>query len=1374
MGIRARLKSQLTNLAGSVSSVLVTESAMALLSKVAERLPTDTEPHRLENAQEQDNTTRIEANLQIVFVQYDREKYRGALEGLLARLEAIGGLDYSVVVVDNKRPGFWTHRVSSRVVHIGGDNAHWEFSAFDRALEYLDAHGSAKVYAFVTDALAAYGAEFLTLIEAATFERAEQQQACVGWVDAWPAPVTALGETYQEWLRTSFLVVPSSVLSKIRPLTTPLDRTGIFGIEPTAPFADDAPVGESLQKYLVDWLVVGHEDSALPEAWHSRFVLSSETTALFQDKVSAILREQLLSARLRAAKTPCYDFRLSNRVREAGVLWDEITPEELEAFQWGGWRTALVGREQPTRHHVDVCDVPDAIEHGADADFVIEGWVLAPTQPDLIRVSTSSNDVYYSPCNMIREDVVGAYPGYAADPNCGFHIEGSFRGLRPGSHEIKLDFDDGLDATVVKTVRVVPKVVFEVQRLFVPDSWPAEGPLPVSLEGTLRGTFLATSVEVALDDHEVDIAVPLGPSTVDSSGVQSQPVLLNGRLAGKKTGGQHLLELRFALSNGKTYTWKKHLAVGAHSQVPHTMNELELGPFDPDTGLAYVLIGIDLYGVAAGDRLLLSRNGTDVLDRPVYFSPDLGGSGVNRARVAIEQSIDGIAPGIALFELSVKRGSERIVLWKSELCIALRRPELTLDSLDVAFTSVAGRSIHRIHAIGWVRNHFLVDCLAIEVDGSRLGVIGLSELRPDVAEALQQPIVAKQGFNATFDAEVAPGEHVVHVIAYQKSGEAARISRRLRFEKPPAQRFSLTSHDLEQLRRGTTARYYGAISLRLAIRTEEDDLAISLLVDDRVVDERILTEAGSHEVEMRCVPASPGEYEVRVMVSSQGKRILITDPALARFEPTTVPADTRRALDLFVDRFDIRQKISGYDDGDLATRLIERQAERIPDYLAMIETVGRRLSADEQPCVAAPDTADGRETRPLKVLFVTWEVPSPYHGGGVYLTNILKRLGTRHEITLVHTQGVNEVGHVDAVRPYVRKVISVARTHLPAHFRANAHHPHLLYDLYIPELRRLIELEVATGDYDLVDYEYWTVGPYIVPGIPSVLGVIELGYTALLNTNFTAARSLESAVPELDRLLRSFHYDTVELPALCRNLVTLTEEDAYALKKYCPDAKVYVNQSGVDVESFATVEDEEPTAGPPTFVYVGNFQHPPNVRAVRFFAEKVMPRLLQRHPTAQFHVVGSQVPAELRELEATGNVTVDGFVPDLRPILANATAFVAPIFTGTGMRIKTLEAFASGTLLIGSGLSVRGTGAIDGEHFILAETAADFADAAARAISDAAGTKAIADAGQRLAAGYDWSKVADRQEAIWHQVVKDASEETGSREAHPRLHQQPS
>ena len=88
------------------------------------------------------------------------------------------------------------------------------------------------------------------------------------------------------------------------------------------------------------------------------------------------------------------------------------------------------------------------------------------------------------------------------------------------------------------------------------------------------------------------------------------------------------------------------------------------------------------------------------------------------------------------------------------------------------------------------------------------------------------------------------------------------------------------------------------------------------------------------------------------------------------------------------------------------------------------------------------------------------------------MTNLLKSLSGKHEITVVHAYAPEEAGWIDEVRPYVSRVVSVPKTPQPISYLGKDRMLKYINDCYVPDLRAAVESEIFTGGYDLVDYEY--------------------------------------------------------------------------------------------------------------------------------------------------------------------------------------------------------------------------------------------------------------------------------------------------------------
>jgi glycosyltransferase involved in cell wall biosynthesis len=123
---------------------------------------------------------------------------------------------------------------------------------------------------------------------------------------------------------------------------------------------------------------------------------------------------------------------------------------------------------------------------------------------------------------------------------------------------------------------------------------------------------------------------------------------------------------------------------------------------------------------------------------------------------------------------------------------------------------------------------------------------------------------------------------------------------------------------------------------------------------------------------------------------------------------------------------------------------------------------------------------------------------------------------------------------------------------------------------------------------------------------------------------------------------------------------------------------------------------------PPTILFVGAFNHAPNVDAALRLAHRIFPRVLERTPDARLAFVGHEPGDEVRAL-ANSAVSVHASVPDVMPYLEQAAIVVAPIRLGGGMRLKVLEALAAGKAVVASSLAAEGIAARAGEHFLLAD-----------------------------------------------------------------------
>ena len=102
-------------------------------------------------------------------------------------------------------------------------------------------------------------------------------------------------------------------------------------------------------------------------------------------------------------------------------------------------------------------------------------------------------------------------------------------------------------------------------------------------------------------------------------------------------------------------------------------------------------------------------------------------------------------------------------------------------------------------------------------------------------------------------------------------------------------------------------------------------------------------------------------------------------------------------------------------------------------------------------------------------------------------------------------------------------------------------------------------------------------------------------------------------------------------------------------------------------------------------------------------------------------------------------ITVPGYVEDIEPLYQQAGVFIAPLRSGSGVRVKILEAMARGVPVVSTSIGADGLDVEDGVHLLIADSPTAFADAVGRILTDPALAAALAAAGrQRMLERYDW------------------------------------
>jgi len=298
-----------------------------------------------------------------------------------------------------------------------------------------------------------------------------------------------------------------------------------------------------------------------------------------------------------------------------------------------------------------------------------------------------------------------------------------------------------------------------------------------------------------------------------------------------------------------------------------------------------------------------------------------------------------------------------------------------------------------------------------------------------------------------------------------------------------------------------------------------------------------------------------------------------------------------------------------------------------------------------------------------------------------------------------------------------------------------------------PELAARVSARLRQLPFDIVQIEYTAMGRYLPlirrasPRTRVFLDEIDISYIALrrrvdVERDPALRRSLESWARKMERFEK-------RLWRKCDGILTMSPVDAQTVAACVGEGRVWPVPNGVDTGFFAFREREP---GSRRLLFLGNLLHPPNAAALRFFLEEVWPGIRRRNADLQLDVIGE--PAGFRD--GAAGVVFHGLVADVRPFLAAACLMVVPILSGSGTRLKVLEAFAAGLPVISTALGCEGLEIENGREVMLAESAQDFVEGVLRMVDHPQDSTALARSARHLVESrYTWSAIAGEMERAW-------------------------
>jgi polysaccharide biosynthesis protein PslH len=372
----------------------------------------------------------------------------------------------------------------------------------------------------------------------------------------------------------------------------------------------------------------------------------------------------------------------------------------------------------------------------------------------------------------------------------------------------------------------------------------------------------------------------------------------------------------------------------------------------------------------------------------------------------------------------------------------------------------------------------------------------------------------------------------------------------------------------------------------------------------------------------------------------------------------------------------------------------------------------------------------------MNILFLTAYPPVlNMHGGGVRMYHNIRILAEKHSVRVLSFFDTDEDREaLKSLEGICESAEAIPRfPEYSPHWFSLA--PFLIHEFNLPEMRAAVDREIRKRKPDVMQCEYLQMAQYRRPDIFTVLTLHEM---LSLNAREVFARE-NNPLEKLRLFHRWMTMLNCEIGGARRvnRVVTMTENDARYLQSYLPKSDIKPIPIGIDTDFFSPCPEEEPATI--ELLFVGNFRHTPNVEAAEFIVKYIVPRF----PKLKVTFAGSYVPEHIKREKG---ICLTGHVSDTRLLYRRPnTIVVAPLFSGTGQRVKLLEAFSMAVPVVTTSLGAAGFPVTNEKEVMLAETPGEFVDA----IDRLAGSVKIrvqlgSHARRMMIERYTWKQIAEK------------------------------
>lgn len=254
-------------------------------------------------------------------------------------------------------------------------------------------------------------------------------------------------------------------------------------------------------------------------------------------------------------------------------------------------------------------------------------------------------------------------------------------------------------------------------------------------------------------------------------------------------------------------------------------------------------------------------------------------------------------------------------------------------------------------------------------------------------------------------------------------------------------------------------------------------------------------------------------------------------------------------------------------------------------------------------------------------------------------------------------------------------------------------------------MHEAIDQIFQTEHFDLIQLESLFVAPYLEQlksyGIPIVLRQHNAEYEIWERRTQECRNPLQKLL--FRKLTRDIKKEEIRVLQNVDAVVAITAQDSLNFQSMGCNKPMHVYPAGIDAENYREIE----AAKPHLIYHLGSMEWKPNRSGLQWFIKNVWPQLKAEIPEIQMRIAGKRMSDYFPDKVSVGIENL-GEVDSALDIIEGSGICIVPIQSGSGLRIKILEAMAAGRAVVSTPVGAQGLDLVADQHFLLAKSAEDF------------------------------------------------------------------